>query len=151
MPSRRPFFARGIGGQVTPQMLVRFRADVVALHPKAVVILGGINDMTGGLQVETAAQIEANWQDMADLAAANGIKPIFTLLLPINDYTDNAKPMHRDHDPQLIAELNDWLKQYCARRHYGLIDYGPALRDGNGMLAAQFSADGCIPMTQPTR
>jgi len=141
----KPYINRGIGGQVTPQMLVRFMADVVALHPKAVVILGGINDMTGGLQVETAAQIEANWQAMAELAEANGIKPIFTLLLPINDYSEAAKPMYREHDQALIAELNDWLRRYCAQHRYGLIDYGPVLRDDKGMLAAKFSADGLHP------
>jgi len=141
----KPYVNRGIGGQVTPQMLVRFQADVAALHPAAVVILGGINDLTGGLQVETAQQIEANWRAMADLSEINGIKPIFTLLMPLNDYTDNAKAMYRDHDQKLIAELNDWLRAFCVERHYGLIDYGPVLRDDKGMFAAKYTPDGLHP------
>src|SRR5579859_7266465 len=141
----KPYINRGIGGQVTPQMLARFQADVVALQPKAVVIMGGINDMTGGLQVETAAQIEANWRSLAELAGANGIKPIFTLLLPLNDYGETAQRMYQEHDPKLVVELNDWLRAFCIDHHYGLIDYGPALRDDRGMLATQYSADGLHP------
>jgi alpha-galactosidase len=141
----KPYVNRGIGAQVTPQMLVRFKADVVALRPKAVVILGGINDVSGGLQVETAAQIEANWQALAELAEANGIKPIFTLLTPVNDYTDNAKNMIKEHDPRLVAELNDWLRDFSLEHHYGLIDYGPALRDAKGLLKAEYASDGLHP------
>lgn len=141
----KPYINRGIGGQVTTQMLVRFNADVVALHPVAVVILAGINDLTGGLQVETTKQIEANYRAMAQLAEVNGIKPIFTALLPLNDYTDNARNIFKDHDPKLVAELNAWLAAFCAEHHYGFIDYGPALRDEKDMLAARFTPDGLHP------
>lgn len=141
----KPYINRGIGGQVTTQMLVRFNADVVALHPTAVVILGGINDLTGALQVESTAQIEANYRAMAQLAEVNGIKPIFTALTPLNNYTDNARTMLDERDPRLIAELNRWLADFCAEHHYGFIDYGPALRDAKGMLAARFTSDGLHP------
>ena len=139
----KAYINRGIGGQVTPQMLVRFNADVVALHPKAVVILGGTNDLGGGLQVESTEQIEANYRAMAQLAELNAIKPIFTAITPVNDYVD--KSMLDGHDPRLIAELNDWLVKFCAEHRYGFIDYGPVLRDAKGMLAAQYSSDGLHP------
>ncbi len=141
----KPYVNRGIGGQVLPQMLVRFAADVAALHPKAVVILGGINDVSGALQVETPGQIEANWRMLAQLAEANGIRPIFTLLLPLNNYTENARHMLEERDPKLVAALNDWLRAFCLDHGYGLIDYGPSLRDAKGMMAAHFTADGLHP------
>jgi alpha-galactosidase len=141
----KPYINRGIGGQVTTQMLVRFSADVVALHPKAVVILAGTNDLGGGLQVESTGQIEANYRAMAQLAESNGIKPIFTALTPVNNYTDNARTMLDNHDPRIMAEINDWLAEFCAEHHYGFIDYGPALRDSKGLLAAQFTSDGLHP------
>lgn len=141
----KPYINRGIGGQVTPQMLVRFSADVVALHPSAVVILAGINDLSGALQVESTGQIETNYRSMAQLAEVNGIKPIFTALLPVNNYTDNARTMLEERDPRLIAELNGWLAAFCAEHHYGFIDYRAALRDAKGLLAANFTSDGLHP------
>jgi alpha-galactosidase len=141
----KPYINRGIGGQVTPQMVVRFNADVAALHPKAVVILGGINDVGGALQVETPEQIEANWRTLAQLAEANGIKPIFTLLLPMNNYTENARHMLEERDPKVVDVLNRWLTAFSAEHHYGLIDYGPVLRDAKGLMAANFTSDGLHP------
>ncbi|EGF89306.1 GDSL-like Lipase/Acylhydrolase family protein [Asticcacaulis biprosthecium C19] len=141
----KPYVNRGIGGQVTPQMLVRFHADVVALKPRAVVILAGVNDLHGVLQVESDAQIVANYRAMAEIAQANGIEPIFTLILPLNNYTPNAAGMLAERSPQLIAWLNAWLMAFCRERGYGLIDYGTVLRDGNGLLKAEYTADGIHP------
>ncbi len=141
----KPYINRGIGGQVTPVMLVRFRADVVALKPAAVVILGGINDVQGALQVESEAQIEANYQGMAEIAVANGIKPIFTAILPINNYTDNARTMLEDRKPDELARLNAWLSNYCQARGYSFIDYGPVLRDDKGLMRADYTTDGVHP------
>ncbi|MGN6365579.1 GDSL-type esterase/lipase family protein [Asticcacaulis taihuensis] len=141
----KPYINRGIGGQVSPQMLVRFHADVVALKPKAVVILAGINDIQGALQVETEAQIVANYTAMAEIAEANGIKPIFTLLMPVNNYTPNAVTMLADRKPERVAWLNAWLSGFCQTHGYGLIDYGPLLRDDKGLLKAEYTTDGIHP------
>ncbi|CAL4868749.1 hypothetical protein MMA231_03038 [Asticcacaulis sp. MM231] len=141
----RPYVNRGIGGQVSPQMLVRFHADVVALKPKAVVILAGINDIHGALQVETEAQIAANYRAMAEIAEANGIKPIFTLLIPVNNYTPNAATMLEERRPERVAWLNAWLSGFCADHGYSLIDYGPLLRDDKGLLKAEYTSDGIHP------
>lgn len=141
----QPYVNRGIGAQVTPQMLVRFQADVAALHPAAVVILGGVNDLGTATQVESDAQIEANYQAMATLAAGQGIKPIFTAVLPLHDYGDAAKSNYQGHDPKRIDALNRWLAGFCAAHGYGFIDYRPVLRDGAGKMKAEFSADGLHP------
>jgi lysophospholipase L1-like esterase len=141
----KPYINRGIGGQVSPQMLVRFHADVVALKPKAVVILAGINDIQGALQVETEAQIAANYSALAEIAEGNGIRPIFTLLMPVNNYTPNAVTMLEDRKPERVAWLNAWLSGFCADHGYGLIDYGPVLRDDKGLLKAQYTSDGIHP------
>ena len=141
----KPYINRGIGGQVTPQMLVRFHADVIALHPAAVVILGGVNDVQGVFQVETEQQIEANYLAMAEIADANHIKLIFTAITPINNYTDNAKSALRDRRPEILYRLNIWLKTFCADRHYGFIDYGPVLRDDKGLMRADYTTDGIHP------
>jgi lysophospholipase L1-like esterase len=141
----KPYINRGIGGQVSPQMLVRFHADVVALKPKAVVILAGINDIQGVLQVETEAQIAANYRAMAEIAEANGIRPLFTLLMPVNNYTPNAAIMLEERRPERVAWLNAWLSGFCADHGYGLIDYGPLLRDDKGLLKAEYTSDGIHP------
>ncbi len=141
----KPYINRGIGGQVSPQMLVRFHADVVALKPQAVVILAGINDVQGALQVETEAQIAANYTAMAEIAEANGIRPVFTLLMPVNNYTPNAVTMLEDRKPERVAWLNAWLSGFCQTHGYGLIDYGPLLRDNKGLLKAEYTSDGIHP------
>ena len=141
----KPYINRCIGGQVSPQMLVRFHADVVDLKPAAVVILAGINDIQGVLQVETDAQIANNYRAMAEIAEANGIKPIFTLLMPVNNYTTNAKSMLEERNPDRVAWLNAWLSGFCKDHGYGLIDYGPVLRDDKGLLRADYTSDGIHP------
>lgn len=141
----KPFVNRGIGGQVTTQMLVRFHADVVALQPVAVVIMAGVNDVHGVLQVETEAQIEANYEAMAEIAVAHGIKPVFAKITPLNNYTPNAATVLQDRHPDQLARLNIWLDSYCAAHGYTLIDYGPVLKDGAGLMRADYTADGIHP------
>jgi lysophospholipase L1-like esterase len=141
----RPYVNRGISGQVTPQMVVRFHADVVALKPAAVVILGGVNDVQGVLQVEDEPQIEANYAAMAEMAQANGIRPIFTAILPVNNYAPAAKSVLDERKPAELARLNAWLKAYCDAHGYGFIDYGPLLRDDKGLMRADYSTDGVHP------
>jgi lysophospholipase L1-like esterase len=126
-------------------MVVRFHADVVALKPAAVVILGGVNDVQGVLQVEDEPQIEANYAAMAEMAQANGIRPIFTAILPVNNYAPAAKSVLDERKPAELARLNAWLKAYCDAHGYGFIDYGPLLRDDKGLMRADYSTDGVHP------
>jgi lysophospholipase L1-like esterase len=141
----KPYINRGISGQVTPQMVVRFHADVVALRPAAVIILAGVNDVSGVLQAETERQIEANYEVMADLAAANHIKPIFTKLLPINRYNQSSHSTDNDRDAAPLLRLNKWLGAFCRRRGYKLIDYTAALGGPDGQLRPEYSIDGLHP------
>jgi lysophospholipase L1-like esterase len=141
----RPYVNRGIGGEVTPQLVARFHADVIALKPAAVVILAGVNDVTGVLQVETPAQIEANYEAMAEMAHAHGVKVIFASILPVNNYTPNAATVLTDRKPALLRELNQWLKAYAQRHGDGYIDYYSAMIDAHGLARAGLVKDGIHP------
>lgn len=142
----KPYVNRGIGSQVTAQMVLRFHQDVVALKPAAVVILSGINDIQGFLQQETPEQIETNWEAMADLADAHGIKVVFASLLPVNNYTEAAKNVVKERKPEEIRALNAWLKAFCAQRGYAYADYYDALVDGAGLLGRDYTQDGVHPL-----
>jgi lysophospholipase L1-like esterase len=142
----KPYINRGIGGQVTAQLVVRFHQDVIALKPAAVVILAGINDLQGGLQRESDAGIEADWEAMADMADAHRIKVVFGALLPVNNYTENARNMLAERDPKRIRSLNAWLAAFCKRRGYALADYYAASVDRDGMLQAALTQDGLHPL-----
>lgn len=142
----KPYVNRGIGSQVTAQMLLRFHQDVIALKPNAVVILAGINDVQGFLQQEAPRQIEDDWEAMADLADAHGIRLVFGSLLPVNDYSDAARDVVKERKPAQLLALNAWLKDFCARRGYAYADYHAALVDGRGMMAAPYTHDGVHPL-----
>lgn len=142
----KPYVNRGIGSQVTAQMILRFHQDVVALRPSAVVILAGINDVQGFLQQETPEQIETNWEAMADLADRHGIKLVFGSLLPVNAATDRARDVLKDHNPAELRALNAWLRRFCATRGYGYADYHARLVDGSGLLERGLSDDGLHPL-----
>lgn len=142
----KPYVNRGIGSQVTSQMLLRFHQDVIALKPRAVVILAGINDVQGFLQHETPEQIEANWETMADLADAHRIRVVFGSILPVNDYTEAAKDVVRERRPEELVALNAWLRAFCARRGYAFADYHAAMIDHNGLMKAAYTHDGVHPL-----
>lgn len=142
----KPYVNRGIGSQVTAQMVLRFHQDVVALQPRAVVILAGINDVQGFLQQETPEQIEINWEAMADLADRHGIRVVFASLLPVNNYTDKAKDVLVERKPAELRALNEWLRAFCARRGYAYADYYARLVDGSGLLERGLSDDGVHPL-----
>jgi lysophospholipase L1-like esterase len=139
----KPYFNRGIGGQTTPQMLVRFRADVIALHPRVVVILAGTNDIAGNTGKATQAMIEDNIASMCDLARANDIKVVLSSLLPVNDLVYPDETTQRP--PARIRELNDWLRQYAGLKGFVYLDYYSALVDNNGALNPSLSNDGLHP------
>ncbi len=119
----KPYINRGIGGQTTPQMLVRFRQDVIDLHPKVVVILAGTNDIAGNTGPMRNEDIEANYASMAELARANGIRVVFSSVLPVHNYTEKSKDFFAQRPPARILALNEWLKNYCAENGIVYLDY----------------------------
>ncbi len=141
----KPYINRGIGGQTTPQMLVRFREDVIDLHPKAVVILAGTNDIAGNTGPMSLPEIEANYATMAELSRLHGIRVVFASLLPVNNYTPRAQDFFAQRAPEKILELNRWLKAYCAANGYLYLDYFSAMLDDKGMLKKDLSDDGLHP------
>ncbi len=137
----KPYINRGIGGQTTPQMLVRFRQDVIALKPKVVVILAGINDIAGNTGPETLGQIEDNLASMADLAAANQIRVVLCSTLPAFDmaWHPGVTPA-----PKVLA-LNEWIKAYAAQKGYVYVDFHSAMKDERDGLPLALSKDGVHP------
>jgi lysophospholipase L1-like esterase len=141
----KPYVNRGISGQTTPQMLVRFREDVIDLQPKAVLILAGTNDIAGNTGPMTLEQIEENYTSLAELAAANHVKVIFSSVLPVNNYTPEAQEFFADRPPAKILELNRWLKTYCAAHGCIYLDYFSVMVDGKGLLKKELADDGLHP------
>jgi lysophospholipase L1-like esterase len=147
----KPYINRGISGQTTPQMLIRFRPDVIALKPKVVVILAGTNDLAGNTGPTTLAAIEDNLISMAELATANGIRVVFASVLPVSDYEmRDGKPIVQTvrRPPAQILELNNWLKEYAAKHHHTYLDYFSAMVDDKGFLKNELSDDGLHPNAQ---
>lgn len=140
----KPYINRGISGQTTPQMLLRFRPDVLALKPKAVVILAGTNDIAGNTGPESLEDIEGNLASMAQLAQANGIRVVLSSVTPVCDY---ITPQTGRRPPEKILALNDWIRAYCARNGFTYLDYYPALLDENKMLKKELTRDGLHPNT----
>ena len=141
MFSGKPYIGRGIGGQTTSQMLVRFHADVVALRPAVVVILGGTNDIAGNTGPSTLEMIEDNLQAMTEAAQANGIRVVLSSVLPVFDY-----PWKRGLTPApKIVALNTWMKAYATRVGAVYLDYHAAMRDERDGLRAGLGVDGVHP------
>jgi lysophospholipase L1-like esterase len=132
---------RGIGGQTTPQMLVRFRADVVALKPQVVHIMAGTNDVAGNTGPATVQDVKNNIVSMVELARANGIRVILASIPPAATF--NWRPELRP-GPQ-IQSLNAWLRDYAGRNKLDYIDYYTALAGPSGELKAELGNDGVHP------
>jgi len=141
----KPYVNRGISGQTTPQMLVRFRPDVLALKPRAVVILAGTNDIAGNTGPMTLEMIEDNYASMAELARAHGVQVVFASVLPVHDYGKNKVTERRS--PEHIRALNEWLKKYAAANGHTYLDYYGRMLDDKGMLKAELAGDGLHPNT----
>lgn len=137
----KPYINRGISGQTSPQMLLRFRQDVIELRPKAVVILAGTNDIAGNTGPETLQQIEDNIASMADLARANRIAVVLCSVLPAYDF-----PWRPGLAPApKIIELNTWIKSLAAAHSFAYVDYHTAMKDARDGLPATLSHDGVHP------
>ena len=141
----KPYVNRGIGGQTTPQMLIRFRSDVIDLEPKVVVILAGTNDIAGNTGPMSLAEIESNLQTMAELARLHGIRVVLSSVTPVNDYTERSKLFFPLRPPEQILELNRWMKSYCALNGYIFLDYFSAMVDDKGLLKTDLAEDGLHP------
>jgi lysophospholipase L1-like esterase len=135
------YVGRGISGQTTPQMLVRFRQDVLALKPKAVVILAGTNDIAGNTGPSTLEMIEDNLVSMTELAKANNIKVVLASVLPVADY-----PWKRGLEPApKVVQLNNWIKQYAETNGHVFLDYHTAMAGPMQSMRADLSRDGVHP------
>jgi lysophospholipase L1-like esterase len=145
----KPYINRGIGGQTTPQMLLRFRADVIDLKPKAVVILAGTNDISGNTGPMTLAQTGANIASMAELATANGIKVVLSSVIPVSDTVRRSDGTFyiqtASRPPAKIVAMNEWLKNYVARNGYTYLDYYSAMVDDKGFVKGGITFDGLHP------
>lgn len=141
----KPYVNRGIGGQTTSQMLVRFRQDVVDLQPKVVVILAGTNDIAGNTGPMRNEDIEANLASMAELARVHDIHVVLASILPVHNYSERAKDFFAQRPPKRILEINDWLKKYCKDHLIVYLDYFSALVDDKGLLKKDLADDGLHP------
>jgi len=137
----RPYVGRGISGQTTPQMLVRFRQDVIALEPAVVVILAGTNDIAGNTGPSTLGMIEDNLTSMVELAKANDIRVVLASVLPASDYPwrPGLAPA-----PKIVA-LNTWMRQYASAEDVVYLDYHSAMADDRMGLSAELTDDGVHP------
>lgn len=137
----KPYIGRGISGQTTPQMLVRFRQDVIDLHPAAVVILAGTNDIAGNTGPSTLEMIEDNLASMTELAQAHDIRVVLASVLPAYDYPwrPGLEPA-----PKIVA-LNKWIRDYALAHHAVYLDFWSAMADSVGGLPKALSKDGVHP------
>jgi lysophospholipase L1-like esterase len=137
----KPYFNRGISGQTTPQMLLRFRQDVLDLKPKVVIILAGTNDIAGNTGPETLEQIEGYIASMAELATSHHIRVVLCSILPAFDY-----PWKPGMEPApKIDEVNKWMKTYADDHGHIYVDYHSAMKDERDGLPATLSHDGVHP------
>src|ERR1700722_18268350 len=145
----KPYIDPGIRGQTTPQMLIRFRPDVIALQPKVVVILAGTNDIAGNTGPMTVEEIEGNFKTMEELAKVNGIRVVMASVMPVSDYGHDNEGhsinMTKGRPPASILVLNAWIKKYVEEHHEIYLDYFAAMVDDKGFLKADLSEDGLHP------
>ena len=137
----KPYVNRGISGQTTPQMVLRFHQDVVNLKPKVVVILGGINDIAGNTGPMSLDDTENNLRAMTEIASANGIKVVLCSVLPAYDFpwSPGMQPAPK------VIELNKRMSSFAASKGYVYVDYYAAMKDERGGLPSNLSRDGVHP------
>jgi lysophospholipase L1-like esterase len=139
--THKAYIDRGIGGQISPQLLLRFQQDVIALKPKAVIILAGSNDISGSRGHVTTGRILDNIKSMVELARVHNIKPILCAYLPVNEY-----PWRKGIEPAgKIIALNNAIKAYAAQNRLTLLDYFTPLADSHNGQKAELTIDGVHP------
>lgn len=145
--SNPQYVDRGISGQTTPQMLVRFRSDVIALDPKVVVILAGTNDIAGNTGPMTDEEIEGNLASMSELAHAHGIKVVLASVTPTSAYhtSPNGRPQTTVRPMARIRALNDWMRKYAADDGDIYLDYFSAMLDDTGVMREELTRDDLHP------
>ncbi|HKV24950.1 MAG TPA: SGNH/GDSL hydrolase family protein [Candidatus Acidoferrum sp.] len=137
----KPYLNRGISGQTTPQMLLRFRQDVIDLKPKVVVILAGTNDLAENTGKMSPEETEENLASMHDLARANGIRTVFCSVLPSTEFW-----WHKGLEPApKIKSLNVWIKEYAQKHGLVYVDYYSPMVNEEGGLKKEYSPDGVHP------
>ena len=137
----KPYVNRGISGQTTPQMLVRFRQDVINLQAKVVVLLAGTNDIAENTGKETLEEIEGYIASMSELARASGIRMVLCSVLPASDFR-----WHLGLQPAAkIKALNAWIKEYAGKHGLVYVDYYSSMVNGEGGLKGELSPDGVHP------
>jgi lysophospholipase L1-like esterase len=145
----KPYVNRGISGQTTAQMLLRYRADVVDLNPAAVVILAGTNDIAGNAGPATDPSIRNNFRSFADLASANGIGVVLCSVLPVTDVKKDAEGKPRvwtdARPPARIKALNSWLQEYANANGFVYLDYATPMSAPDGSLKPELTDDGLHP------
>jgi lysophospholipase L1-like esterase len=145
----RPYVNRGIGGQTTGQMLLRFRADVIALAPRAVVILAGTNDLAGNAGPVTPEQLLDNLKTMAELARVHDIRVVLASILPVADDKKDAagKPLIRSASKPvaLLRDLNRRIREYATANRHVFVDYFTATASPEGTLRPALNDDGLHP------
>lgn len=139
----KPYVNRGIGGQTTAQMLVRMYPDVINLHPAAMVILAGTNDIARNNGPQSIEMIEDNIRAITELSRQHNIAVVLCSVMPISDYASRKQSVQRP--PSDILLLNEWLKKYAEQIHARYVDYFTELVDGSGFLKEGFSMDGLHP------
>jgi lysophospholipase L1-like esterase len=144
----KPYVDRGISAQTTPQMLVRFRPDVIDLKPKVVVILAGTNDIAGNTGPMTNEDVERNLASMADLAKAHGIKVVFASITPTSAYhppVNGGAPQTTLRPMARIKAINEWMQKYAADNGHVYLDYFTPMLDSTGVMKAELTADDLHP------
>jgi lysophospholipase L1-like esterase len=140
----KPYVNRGIGGQTTPQMLIRFRPEVLALQPRVVVILAGTNDIAGNTGPTTLEETEGNLASMAELAEAHGVRVVLASVMPSTP--EGKKILQTEkRPPTRILALDEWIKKYVAEHGEVYLDYFSATVDEHGWLKAELTNDGLHP------
>jgi lysophospholipase L1-like esterase len=141
----KPYVDRGISGQTTPQMLVRFRRDVIDLRPKAVVILAGTNDIAGNTGPMTNEEIQGNLSSMSELAHAHSIKVVLASITPVSEYHVRGTPQTTTRPMERIKAMNEWMKSYAASHGDIYLDYFSAMIDDKGLMRAELTEDDLHP------
>lgn len=144
-PDRPAYVNRGIAGQTTPQLLIRFRADVIDVHATTVVILAGINDIGRNSGTTADAEAEANLASMSELATAHGIRVVLTSVLPVSNYHGQVPPYTTQYPLARITAMNAWIAAYAAAHGHAYADYFAAMVDSTGVMREDLTADDLHP------